>query len=124
VEPYRNLHASAPRAYARYYADALGHLVQLRTADENGEAEVFDMAQHAKDLFREASLTDSDTLATVLVVIASNLLKAERPHDAVSPAVEVVGIRRPKWEQSPDQHAAALVTALRLASSCFVHARL
>jgi tetratricopeptide (TPR) repeat protein len=119
VEFYQNLHTSAPRAFARHYAEALGHLVQLRAEDESGEAEVFDMAQHAAGLFREASLTDSDTLATVLVVIASNLLKAERPQDAAAPAAEAVGIRRRKWEQNPEQHAAAFVAALRLASSCF-----
>ena len=130
-EHYRTLHTSAPRAFARLYAEALGHLVQLRSAaaaedDESGgeETEVFDMAQHAAGLFREAdadaaAAKDSDTLAAVLVVIAANLLKAERPQDAAAPAEEAVGIRRRKWTQDPERHAAAFVAALRLASSCF-----
>ncbi|KAI9452545.1 hypothetical protein BJY52DRAFT_1190214 [Lactarius psammicola] len=124
VELYRNLHTSAPQAFARHYAEALGHLVQLRVADENdgeeADSEVFDMAQHAASLFREASVTDSDTLASVLVVVASHLLKARRLQDASASAEEAVGIRRRKWSQNPDQHApAAFVDALRLASSCF-----
>ncbi len=123
---YRNLHTSAPQAFARHYAEALGHLVELRVADESddggeeADAEVFDMAQHAAGLFREASVTDSDTLASVLVVVASNLLNAGRLQDAGAPAEEAVGIRRRQWSQNPDQHAAAaFVATLRLASSCF-----
>ncbi|KAI9444732.1 hypothetical protein H4582DRAFT_2052990 [Lactarius indigo] len=122
---YRNLHSSAPRAFARHYAEALGHLVQLRAADESNDggdadSEVFDMAQHAAGLFREASVTDSDTLAGVLIVVAGHLLKARRLLDAGVPAEEAVGIRRRKWSQNPDQHAAAaFVAALKLASSCF-----
>lgn len=123
---YRNLHASAPRPFARHYAEALGHLVQLRAADESGDggdadSEVFDMAQHAAGLFREGSVTDSDMLAGVLVVVAGHLLKARRLLDAGAPAEEAVGIRRREWSQNPNQHAAAaaFVAALRLASSCF-----
>lgn len=119
VELYRTLHTSAPRAYAQHYAEALGHLVQMRADDANGEAEVFDMAQHAAGLFREASVVDSDALAAVLVVIASHLLEAQRLQDAAAPAEEAVGIRRRQWLQNPEQHAAEFVTALRLASACF-----
>jgi tetratricopeptide (TPR) repeat protein len=119
VELYRTLHTSAPRAYAQHYAEALGHLVQMRTDDTNAEAEVFDMAQHAAGLFREAEVTDSDALAAVLVVIASHLLEAQRLQDAAAPAEEAVGIRRRQWVQNPEQHAAEFVTALRLASACF-----
>ena len=118
VELYRTLHTSAPRAFARHYAEALGHLVQLRSDDTDGEAEVFDMAQHAAGLFREASLTDSDTLAAVLIVIASHLITAQRLQDAAAPAEEAVGIRRRQWLQNPEQHAEAFVVALRLASIC------
>ncbi|KAH9178644.1 hypothetical protein EDB89DRAFT_2239245 [Lactarius sanguifluus] len=123
---YQNLHASAPRAFARHYAEALGHLVQLRATDESGDggdadSEVFDMAQHAAGLFREGSVTDSDMLADVLVIVAGHLLKDRRLLDAGAPAEEAVGIRRRKWSQNPNQYAAAaaFVAALRLASSCF-----
>ncbi|KAH8990137.1 hypothetical protein EDB86DRAFT_3080484 [Lactarius hatsudake] len=104
---YQNLHASAPRAFARHYAEALGHLVQLRAADESGDG---------GDADSEA--TDSDMLAGVLVVVAGHLLKARRLLDAGAPAEEAVGIRRRKWSQNPAA-AAAFVAALRLASSCF-----
>lgn len=119
VELYQTLHTSAPRAFAQHYAEALGHLVQMRADDANGEAEVFDMAQHAAGLFREAEVTDSDTLAAVLVVIASHLLEAQRLQDAAAPAEEAVRIRRRQWLQDPEQHAAEFVIALRLVSACF-----
>lgn len=129
AELYRNLHTSAPRAYARHYAEALGHLVQLRGAADETEAEVFDMAQHAVGLFREAwpaTDADADTLASVLVVVASNLLRAGRVQEAAAPAEEAVDIRRrssnsnsSKWSQkNQEQDDNAFVAALRLASSC------
>ena len=119
VELYRTLHTAAPHAFAHHYAEALGHLVQLRADDADGEAEVFDMAQHAAGLFREAAVVDSDALAAVLVVVAGHLLDAQRLQDAAAPAEEAVGIIRRQWLQNPERHAAAFVTALRLAASCF-----
>jgi len=112
---YQNLHSLAPQAFAPHYAEALGHLVQLRAAaDEDDDAEALGMAQRAVDLFHEASLTDSDMLATMLVVIATNLLEAERLQEAAVPAEEAVGIRRRKRTKEPDEY----VAALRLASEC------
>ncbi|KAI0257060.1 hypothetical protein BJV78DRAFT_1277654 [Lactifluus subvellereus] len=118
VEMYRILHTSAPQAFARHYAEAVGYVVQLRTVDGNIETDVFDMAQHAAGLFREASLTDSDTFATVLAVVATSLLEAGRLREAAAPAEEAVGIVRDRWTKEPGPHASPLVGALRLASSC------
>ncbi|KAI0308280.1 hypothetical protein B0F90DRAFT_1681625 [Multifurca ochricompacta] len=120
VELYRTLYTAAPQAFAPHYAEALGFLTQLRTVDEHIEPESFDMAQHAVSLFREASIRDSDTLAAVLVVIATNLFEAKRLQEAAAPAEEAVGILRGGWSQNPNQYAPAFVMALRLASSCLL----
>ncbi|KAI0294937.1 hypothetical protein BC826DRAFT_1104412 [Russula brevipes] len=118
VELHRTLHTSAPQAFAPHYAEAVGRLVQLRTADESSEAEVFDMAQHAAGLFREAAIHDSDALAAVLVVIANSLFEAMRPQEAVSPAEEAIGILRPRWKRNAEDYAPRFVDVLRLAAAC------
>jgi tetratricopeptide (TPR) repeat protein len=118
VELYRTLHASAPQAFVRQYAEAVGYVVQLRAANDNVGREVFDMAQHARDLFREASIHDSITLAVILGMIASSLLEVGRLQEAAAPAMEAVGIFKDRWTHDPDRYASPLVGALRLASSC------
>lgn len=118
VEMYRVLHTSAPQAFVRHYAEAVGYVVQLRTADGHIDTEAFDMAQHAAGLFREASLADSDAFASVLVVVATSLLEAGRLREAAVPAEEAVGIVRERWAREPGAHASPLVGALRLASAC------
>lgn len=119
VELHRTLHTSAPRAYASHYAEAVGQLVQLRSADDGAsEPEVFDMAQHAAGLFREASVRDSESLAAVLLVIATGLFEASRPQEAAAPAEEAVEILRPRWKRDAETHASRFVLALRLAAAC------
>jgi hypothetical protein len=118
VELHRTLHTSAPRAFAAHYAEAVGQLVQLRSADGASDTEVFDMAQHAAGLFREASVRDSEALAAVLLVIATGLFEASRPQEAAAPAEEAVEILRPRWKRSADEYAGRFVLALRLAAAC------
>ena len=118
VELHRALHASAPRAFAAHYAEAVGQLVRLRAADGSPESEVFDMAQHAAGLFREASVRDSEALAVVLLVIANGLFEASRAPEATSSAEEAVEILRPRWKRSAVEHAPRFVLALRLAAAC------
>lgn len=118
VELHRTLHTSAPRAFAAHYAEAVGQLVQLRSADGASDTEVFDMAQHAAGLFREASVRDSEALAAVLLVIATGLFEASRPQEAAAPAEEAVEILRPRWKRNAEEHAARFVLALRLAAAC------
>ena len=123
VELHRALHTSAPRAFAAHYADALGQLVQLRAIEEDeegpeSESEVFDMAQHAVGLFREASVRDSEALAVVLLVIANSLFEASRAQEATSSAEEAVEILRPRWKRCAEDHAPRFVLALRLAAAC------
>lgn len=119
VELHRELHTSAPRAFAAHCAEALGQLVQLRAIDdESPESEVFDMAQHAVGLFREASVRDSEALAVVLLVIANSLVEASRAQEATSSAEEAVEILRPRWKRSAEDYAARFVLALRLAAAC------
>ncbi|KAH9982990.1 hypothetical protein BGW80DRAFT_1266242 [Lactifluus volemus] len=118
VELYRTLHASAPQAFVRQYAEAVGYVVQLRIAEDNVGGEVFDMAQLARDLYREASIHDSVTLAVILGVIASSLLEVGRLQEAAAPAMEAVGIFKDRWTHDPDRYVSPLVGALRLASSC------
>jgi len=118
VELHRALHASAPRAFAAHYAEALGQLVQLRAVDGSPEDEVFDMAQQAARLFREASVRDSEALPVVLLVIANGLFEASRAQEATSSAEEAVEILRPRWKRSAEEHAPRFVLALRLAAAC------
>ena len=133
VELHRALHTSAPLAFAPHYAEAVGQLVQLRMAygdgssssssSAAGEGELFDMAQHAAGLFREASIRDSEALASVLLVIASELCSAGRAQEATAPAEEAVLILRARWKRSNNSNIAAeyaprLVHALRLAAAC------
>jgi tetratricopeptide (TPR) repeat protein len=123
VELHRELHTSAPRAFAAHCAEALGQLVQLRAVDdESPESEVFDMAQHAVGLFREASVRDSEALAVVLLVIANSLVEASRAQEATSSAEEAVEILRPRWKRSAEDYAARFVLALRLAAACWPNA--
>lgn len=129
VELHRALHASAPRAFAAHYAEAVGQLVRLRATDDGSssssspepepeKSEVFDMAQRAASLFREASVRDSEALAVVLLVIANGLLEASRAPEATSSAEEAVEILRPRWKRSAVEHAPRFVLALRLAAAC------
>ncbi|KAI0275145.1 hypothetical protein BC834DRAFT_33650 [Gloeopeniophorella convolvens] len=114
----RMLHASAPQVFVRHLAEALAHLVQLRTAADGAEADVFDIAQEAAVLFRAAALHDAEPLGAVLVVVATQLRAAGQPAQAAPSAVEAADIYRRLWTQRPDEHAHALVAALRLASAC------
>ncbi len=118
VELYHTLHTSAPRAFAAHYAEAVGQVVQLRSADGGSDTELFDMAQHAAGLFREASIQDSEALASVHLVIATGFFEAERPQEAAAPAEEAVGILRPRWKRNAEEYAARFVLALRLAAAC------
>jgi tetratricopeptide (TPR) repeat protein len=118
VELHRTLHTSAPRAFAAHYAEAVGQLVRLRSTDDVPETEVFDMAQHAAGLFREASVRDSEGLAGALLVIANSLFEASRPQDAAAPAEEAVEILRPRWKRNAEEYAVRFVLALRLAAAC------
>jgi len=118
VELHRALYTSAPRAFAAHYAEALGQLVQLRAVDGSPESEVFDMAQHAAGLFREASIRDSEALPVVLLVIANSLFEASRAQEATASAEEAVEILRPRWKRSAEEHAPRYVLALRLAAAC------
>ncbi|KAH9964255.1 hypothetical protein BC827DRAFT_62019 [Russula dissimulans] len=130
VDLHRALHTSAAQPYAQHYAEAVGQLVQLRVrmrmadSDSDGrsgsppDADVFDMAQHAAGLFREASIRDSDALATVLLVIASGLFEAAQVQEAAAPAEEAVAILRPRWKRNPREHAPRFVRALEIAAAC------
>ncbi|KAI0003756.1 hypothetical protein BJV74DRAFT_811557 [Russula compacta] len=138
VELHRALHTSAPLAFAPHYAEAVGQLLQLRMADggDDGsgsgssaaaaaaEGELFDMAQHAAGLFREASIRDSEALASVLLVIASELSSAGRAQEATAPAEEAVLILRARWKRNNSsnnnaaEYAPRLVHALWLAAAC------
>jgi len=118
VELHHTLHTSAPRAFAAHYAEAVGQVVQLRSADGGDDTELFDMAQHAASLFREASIQDSEALASVHLVIATGFFEAERPQEAAAPAEEAVGILRPRWKRNAEEYAARFVLALRLSAAC------
>jgi tetratricopeptide (TPR) repeat protein len=118
VEVVRILHTSAPRTFVRQYAKAAGYLVQLGAADGNIDTELFDTAERARDLFREASIHDSDTLATVLIVIATSHFDAGRLRDAALSAEEAVSIFKGLCTQEPGQYTPPFVGALKLASSC------
>lgn len=127
VESNRTLHTSAPQAFAAHYAEAVGQVVRLRVAadgtshPEDGEdeaAEVFDMAQHAAALFRETSIRDSEALADVLLVIATQLFEASRAQEAVANAEEAVSILRPRWKRNGGEYAPRFVRALTLAAAC------
>ncbi|KAI9461183.1 hypothetical protein F5148DRAFT_1215570 [Russula earlei] len=107
VELYRALYTSAPEAFASHYAEG-----------SRPEVEVFDLAQHAEGLFREASIRDSEALAAVLLVIASSLFGAAQVEEAAAPAEEAVGILRPRWKREPQKHAPRFVRALELAAAC------
>jgi len=122
IELHRTLHTSASQLYAQPYAEAVAQLVQLRMANNpyggSPDADVFDMAQHAAGLFREASIRDSDALALVLLVIASGLFEAAQVQEATAPAEEAVTILRPRWKRSPREHAPRFVRALEIAAAC------
>ena len=127
VESHRTLHTSAPQPFAAHYAEAVGQLVRLRVAaggtghPEEGEeatAEVLEMAQHAASLFRETSIRDSEALADVLLVIATQLFETSRAQEAVTNAEEAVNILRPRWKRNAEEYAPRLVRALMLAAAC------
>lgn len=128
VESHSTLHTSAPQAFAAHYAEAVGQLVRLRVAadgtnrpeeeDEEAAAEVFDMAQHAAALFRETSIRDSEALADVLLVIATQLFEASRAQEALANAEEAVNILRPRWKRNTEAYAPRFVRALTLAAAC------
>ena len=127
VESHRTLHMSAPHAFAAHYAEAVGQLVRLRVAaDGMGDPEegedaaggVFDMAQHAVALFRQSSIRDSEALADVLLVIATQLFEASRAQEAAPNAEEAVSILRPRWKRNAGEYAPRFVRALTLAAAC------
>jgi tetratricopeptide (TPR) repeat protein len=121
VESHRTLHTSAPQAFAAHYAEAVGQLVRLRVADGSRpeeSTEVFDMAQHAVGLFRETSTRDSEALADVLLVVATELFEASRAEEAAPNAEEAVGILRPRWKRNAEEYAPRFVRALGLAAAC------
>jgi tetratricopeptide (TPR) repeat protein len=118
VELDRILYSSAPQTFVRHYAEAAGYVVQLCAADGSTETEVLDMAQRARDLFREASIHDSDMLAAILVVLANSHFDAGRLQEGALSAEEAVSIFKALWTREPSQYAHPFVSALRLASSC------
>ena len=122
VESNRTLHTSAPQAFAAHYAEAVGQLVRLRVAADGSshpeDGEVLDMAQHAAALFRETSIRDSEALADVLLVIATQLFEASRTQEAVANAEEAVSILRPRWKRNAEEYAPRFVRALTLAAAC------
>jgi hypothetical protein len=76
------------------------------------------MAQHAAALFRETSIRDSEALADVLLVIATQLFETSRAQEAVANAEEAVSILRPRWKRNAEEYAPRFVRALTLAAAC------